>query len=43
MKLQEIFKFSTSHRIPPIATLYIFTEAIQQVRHMGGGVDEESN
>ena len=35
IKLQEIFIFLTSHRIPPIAILCIFIEAIQQVRHLG--------
>ena len=43
IKLQEIFIFSTSHRIPPIAILCIFIEAIQQVLHLGRGVDRESN
>ena len=36
-----------SHRIPPIAILYIFIEAIPQVRHLERGrekgVDTESN
>ena len=43
IKLQYIFIFSTSHRIPPIAILCIFIEAIQQVCHLGRGVDEENN
>ena len=43
IKLQEIFIFSTSNRIPPIAKLRIFIAAIQQVCHLGRGVDEESN
>ena len=43
IKLQEIFIFSTSPRIPPIAILCIFIGAIQQVRHLGRGVDKESN
>ena len=43
IKLQEIFIFSTSDRIPPIAISCIFIGAIQQVRHLGSGVDEESN
>ena len=43
IKLQRIFIFSTLHRIPPIAISYIFIGAIQQVRHLGRGVDEESN
>ena len=43
IKLQEIFIFSTSHRIPPIAILCIFIGAIQQARRLGRGVDEESN
>ena len=43
LKLQEIFIFLISHRIPPIAILCIFIRAIQQVRHLGRGVDEESN
>ena len=43
IKLQEIFIFSTSHRIPSIAILYIFIGVIQQVRHLGREVDEESN
>ena len=38
MKLQEIFIFLTSHRIPSIATLCIFIEAIHQLRHLGRGV-----
>ena len=42
-KLQEIFIFSTSHRIQPIAILYVFIETIQQPRPLGRGVDEESN
>ena len=34
----------SSHKIPPIAILYIFIGATQQVRHLGkgGGVDKES-
>ena len=43
IKGQEIFIFSTSHRIPPIAVLCIFIGAIQQVRHLGRGVNEENN
>ena len=43
IKLQEIFIFSTSHRIPPIAISCIFIGAIQQVRHYRRGVDEKSN
>ena len=43
IKVQEIFIFSTSHRIPPIAVLCIFIGAIQQVRHLGRGVNEENN
>ena len=43
IKLQEIFIFSTSHRIPPIAILCIFIGAIQQVRQLGRWVDKESN
>ena len=43
IKLQEIFIFSISHRIPPIAILCIFIGAIQQVRHLKRRVDKESN
>ena len=43
IKLQEIFIFSISHRIPLIAILGIFIGTLQQVRHLGRGVDEESN
>ena len=43
IKLQEIFIFSTSPRIPPMAILCIFIGAIQQVHHLGRGVDEQSN
>ena len=43
IKLQEIFIFSTLHRIPPIAILCIFIGVILQVRYLGRGVDEESN
>ena len=43
IKCQEIFISSTSHRIPPIAVLCIFIGAIQQVRHLGRGVDVEKN
>ena len=43
IKLQEVFIFLTLHSIPPIAILYIFIGAIQQVRHLGRGADEESN
>ena len=43
IKMQKIFIFSTLHRKPPIAILCIFIGAIQQVTHLGRGVDEESN
>ena len=43
IKLQEIFIFSTSLRLPFIAILYIFIGVIQQVRHFGKGVEEEIN
>ena len=43
IKLQDIFIFLTSHRIPLIAILCIFNGAIQQVRHLGRGADEKSN
>ena len=35
IKLQEIFIFPASHRIPPIAILCIFIGAIQQMRQLG--------
>ena len=35
--------FLATHRIPHIAILCIFFGAIQQIRHLGRGVDEESN
>ena len=43
IKLQEIFTFSTTHRVPPIAILCIFVGAIQKVSHVGRVVEEESN
>ena len=43
IKLQEIFIFSTSNRIPPIVILYIFIWAIQLVRHLGRGVDKQND
>ena len=43
IKLQEIFIFSTSHRVPPIPILCVFVGAIQQVLHVGKGVDKENN
>ena len=42
-KLQEIFIFSTSHRIQRIGILCVFIGTIQQPRHLGRRVDEESN
>ena len=43
IKLQEIVIFLTSHRISPITKLCTFIGAIQQVRDLKRGVDEESN
>ena len=31
----------SSHRIPPIARLYIFIGSIQQVRYLGRGTDKK--